>query len=1595
MENFDLCNIKLCWGNTSFDYTCGPSVGNSGGILCMWDPCMLEKHNSTISDSFVAIRGKLIPNSKSLLIISVYAPQELSEKKVLWDYLHYTIENWDGEVVSMGDFNEVRTQDERFGSNLNTHGAAIFNSFISLSGLVEVLMEGCSFTWVHKSATKMSNLYRFLISEEYPVDIDEILDPRNVNSHLLNKRMNVMNSLHDLEKLKSSEIDSPSMVKNEFMSHFENRYDHPPSARLSLDMNFPNQLSSDIQVDLEKNVTKDELKRVVWDCGLDKSPRTDGFTFGFYRRYWSLLENDVMEGVSYFFQHVVVLGDIVSDVQSAFVADRQILDGPFILNDLIQWCKAKKKQTTIFKVDFEKAIDSVRWDYLDDVLKSFVLNVVNAGMFKGVSIGSTLHLSHLFYADDVVFIRQWSDSNISTIINVLKCFYYASGLRINMHKSKLMGIAVDDDIMNQVAHSIGCLQLKHPFSCRGTKIGGLMSRINSWDAIVNKLLARLSKWKMKTLSIVPSQVLKRMESIRSRFFNGVDVNEKKMSWVNWNKVLVSKDKGDLGVSSFYAMNHALMFKWVWRFKYDNTSSWARFITTMHGKDGLLDTWKDDTTFKLVYPRVYALENCKQINVASKLGHVNFGFSLRRIPRSGAELEQFNDMMNSLVGFQLPNMQDRWFWSLSGSRVFSVASIRQFIDDHLLPEGLIVESFNWDEEFVSSEDEGTIRIRAFMEIAEDEPSVGKADARSGQWVDITMKKIHRLLSMTDGDERKHVLDYTHVDLHYVEDQRKNLVNKFNLLKQELSLHKSKLCNLKNVVSINCSLQNEVIRVNLENESLKNEISDLKKVIEKWTYSKVTLDQLLFEQIPGNIVKALGGRGKRKEKISSKEEPLPPLPKLIGAAPAGTSDSLISLSDLTLNMADLTLNTYLSPESCSDKKADSSTEQLLLTLIEEVKDLKKQIEIPSSTYPSNSQSSSSKSTKQKTWFGPCKHCGLRNHLSDDCYSKLKCSTCGSTDHLTKEHLEHVVVKKTLIKLKAQSPLSPTPKKAPMIPKPFKECKYCGFNDHHYDNCEYYPRCEVCGSVAHELADCPQNQGLLISDPQNLLKGGSQKELICEKNVCAGLPKEMENLNEVKVKDLRSDNGTEFRNHKLEEFCDENVQSSLNNFGKRLSTLPATLRSIIVKRHGKTAYDVFKGRSPDISYFHVFGCPVHIHNHRDHLGKFDEKADDGFFLGYSLVAKAFKDSVSPEEPPEFTIADDHLTLNKLDQPESADNLEPAEIQDNVSNEPISEPLTGITTKSRVRDLKAASAHECLYVNFLFEMEPKKLIKALKEEGWIIEMQKELNQFERNKIWTLNKARLVAQGYNQQEGIDYEETFAPVARLKAIRIFLAYAAYMCYMVYQMDMKSAYLNGKISNEVYVQQPHGFESSEFSNHVCKLDKALYGLKYQANLKESHLVAVKRIFRYLKGTPNLGLWYPKGSGFDLKAYSDSDYAGSEAEYVAAAGCYAQVLWIKSQLANYDVLYDKVLIFCDNTSVIAISNNPVLHSETKHIDIRYHFIRDHILKGDIKLHFVPTDLQLADIFTKPLAEPSFTRLVAELGMLNIQKQVSDKKKALRDL
>ncbi|GAV66630.1 hypothetical protein CFOL_v3_10140 [Cephalotus follicularis] len=192
-------------------------------------------------------------------------------------------------------------------------------------------------------------------------------------------------------------------------------------------------------------------------------------------------------------------------------------------------------------------------------------------------------------------------------------------------------------------------------------------------------------------------------------------------------------------------------------------------------------------------------------------------------------------------------------------------------------------------------------------------------------------------------------------------------------------------------------------------------------------------------------------------------------------------------------------------------------------------------------------------------------------------------------------------------------------------------------------------------------------------------------------------------------------------------------------------------------------------------------------------------------------------------------------------------------------------------------------------------------------------------------------------------------------------------------------------------------------------------RFQAYPKETHLHDVKRIFKYLAYTPSLGLWYPRNSSFDLHTYSDADFGGykvdrkstsgtcqflgnmliswfskkqnsvalstTEAEYIAAGSCCAQVIWMKQQLLDYGIIFEKVPIKCDNTSAICLGKNPVDHSRTKHIDIRYHFIKGNIERNDVELVIVPTKDQIADIFTKPLDEQSFPRFRMELGLCEI--------------
>ncbi|GJY09550.1 putative ribonuclease H-like domain-containing protein [Tanacetum coccineum] len=348
--------------------------------------------------------------------------------------------------------------------------------------------------------------------------------------------------------------------------------------------------------------------------------------------------------------------------------------------------------------------------------------------------------------------------------------------------------------------------------------------------------------------------------------------------------------------------------------------------------------------------------------------------------------------------------------------------------------------------------------------------------------------------------------------------------------------------------------------------------------------------------------------------------------------------------------------------------------------------------------------------------------------------------------------------------------------------------------------------------------------------------------------------------------------------------------------------------------------------------------------------------------------------------------------------------------------------------------SAH-CLFACFLSQNEPKKISKALEDESWVDAMQEELLQFKIQKVWILidlpygkkaigtklvyrnkkdergvvvrNKARLVAQGHRQEEGIDSDEVFTPVARIEAIRVFLAFASYIGFIVYQMNVKSVFLYGKIDEE------NGYRRGT-------IDKTLFIKKDKHDIILVQVYVDDIIFGstrgkeiwYLKG--KLGLWYPRVSSFDLEAYSDSDYVGAnldrksttggcqflgrrliswqckkqtivatsttKAKYVAAAHCCGQVLWIQNQMLDYGFNFMNTKIYIDNESTICIVKNPVYHSKTKHIAIRHHFIRDAYEKKLIQVLKIHTDDNVADLLTKAFDVSRFQFLVVTIGMIN---------------
>ncbi|GKB08298.1 retrovirus-related pol polyprotein from transposon TNT 1-94 [Tanacetum coccineum] len=385
-------------------------------------------------------------------------------------------------------------------------------------------------------------------------------------------------------------------------------------------------------------------------------------------------------------------------------------------------------------------------------------------------------------------------------------------------------------------------------------------------------------------------------------------------------------------------------------------------------------------------------------------------------------------------------------------------------------------------------------------------------------------------------------------------------------------------------------------------------------------------------------------------------------------------------------------------------------------------------------------------------------------------------------------------------------------------------------------------------------------------------------------------------------------------------------------------------------------------------------------------------------------------------------------------------------IKDHPLTQVRGNPSKPMQTRRQLATDPEMCMFALTVSIVEQKTIKEAMADYSWIEAMQEELHQFNRLQVWELVDKPF---GKNE-EGIDFEESFAPVARLEAVWIFVAYAAYKSFPIYQMDVKTAFLNGPLKEEVYVAQPDGLcsipsrskkglPSKESSIWIKTSSKSL--AKYALEILKKHgmekeqsigtpMATKPKLDADLSGEPvdqtdyrsKIGsLMYLTSSRPDIvqavralktTSFLYADHAGCvdtrkstsggiqflgdklvswmskkqycttmssvEAKYVALFASCAQVMWMRTRLKDYGFNYNKIPLYCDSQSAIAISCNPVQHSRSKHIHTRYHFIKEQVKNGIIELYFVRTEYQLADMFTKALLEDRFQYLFKRIGM-----------------
>ncbi|KAL4581186.1 hypothetical protein LXL04_017396 [Taraxacum kok-saghyz] len=507
---------------------------------------------------------------------------------------------------------------------------------------------------------------------------------------------------------------------------------------------------SEQSLSLERDFDEEEIKKAIWNCGEDKTPGPNGFNMEFIKRMWHIVGTDITSAIKEFgrkaciprgvnagflalnpkkldavtvndFRPIslvgvlykiiakilatrikVVLNHIISPNQSAFVKDRQILDGPLLISEIIAWTKKKKKKYLMFKTDIAKAYDSVDWRYLDKVMRA-----MNFG-FKW---------------------RNWirtclRSSSLSILVNgsATKEFDMKRGLRQGDPMSPFLFTLVMEGLSLALSKAedneaykaiIGCKPGVLPATFLGIPIGLNMKRITSWNGLVDRIHKKMSNWKMKTLSVggrltivnsilgnlgnywcslfpMPKAVAKSIEAKRRDFFWGIKEKSKVIKWVSWDKISKKKKYGGLGVTHIRDSNLTLLAKWPYRFKTENGALWVQ-VAIGDGKDTKfwIEKWTEAGVLKDLFLRLFALEDNKTCSVRERIDIELEVWPRRRQIRDGRERSE-ETTMKTLLRSQggIEDKTDKWIFNGAPKGVFNSAwfrdSIWSFAGENKLP-----------------------------------------------------------------------------------------------------------------------------------------------------------------------------------------------------------------------------------------------------------------------------------------------------------------------------------------------------------------------------------------------------------------------------------------------------------------------------------------------------------------------------------------------------------------------------------------------------------------------------------------------------------------------------------------------------------------------------------------------------------------------------------------------------------------------------------------------------------------------------------------------------------------------------------------------